>query len=126
MEFLETAYRSKHVAFFKKIIYVFVETKCTFLLIVFALSSVPLNSCICIFYPVKVWWSQCNHLLTIQKFYIILRKCIYVFLTVLIKNSYYFPTSYSICCLVFVTERECVFCAVRTESLIVIHDKHSL
>jgi hypothetical protein len=49
--------------------------------------------------------------------YILPTQCIYVFCVDLRTNSDYFPVQHR---LVFITETECVYCAVRTEYLNII------
>ena len=55
----------------------------------------------------------------IQKFYFLLTQCIYVFGTYLIIKSDYFPIQRLL--IIFLSERERVYCAVRDESLNVVH-----
>ena len=57
------------------------------LLILFAVSSYPLNRYMCILYPLKHGGLSLATVITIQKFYILPRKCIYLFLMVLIKTT---------------------------------------
>jgi len=56
------------------------------------------------------------HQFNIQQFYVLPTQCIYVFCVDLRKTA--IISLYSINRLVFVTETECVYCAVRNECLI--------
>jgi hypothetical protein len=62
--------------------------------------------------------TSCTTKFDIQKFYILPRQCIYVFCMDLRKTP--IISLHSINWSVFITEEECVYCAVRTESLNVI------
>ena len=55
------------------------------------------------------------HHFNIQQFCVLPTQCIYVFCVDLRTNSHYFP--YNINWLVFITETQCVYCAIRTGSL---------
>ena len=55
------------------------------------------------------------HQFNIQQFYVLPTQCIYVFCVDLRTNTDFSP--YNINCLVFITETQCVYCAVRTGSL---------
>jgi len=57
----------------------------------------------------------CTTRFDIQKFCVLSTHCIYVFCMDLRTSSDYFRTQIN--WLVFITETECVYCAVRTESL---------
>jgi len=52
------------------------------------------------------------HQFNVQQFHVLPTQCIYVFCVDLRTNSEYFPVQ-----LVFITETECVYCAVRSGSL---------
>ena len=52
------------------------------------------------------------HQFNIQQFYLLPTQCIYVFCVDLRKDSHYFL--YNINWLVFITQMQCVYCAVRT------------
>jgi len=54
----------------------------------------------------------------IQQFYVLPHSCIYVFCVDLRTNSDY--SLYSINWLVFITQTDCVYCAVRTGYLYII------
>jgi len=55
---------------------------------------------------------------SIQQFYVLPTQCIYVFCVDLRTNSDYFPIYVSRSnWLVFIMEKECVYCAVETESV---------
>ena len=58
------------------------------------------------------------HQFNIQQFYVLPTHCIYVFCVDLRTNSHYFPIQHYLTG--FITETECVYCAVRTESLNII------
>ena len=53
------------------------------------------------------------HQFNIQQFYVLPTQCIYVFCVDLRTNKDF--SLYSINWLVFITETECAYCAVRTE-----------
>ena len=61
----------------------------------------------------------CTTRCKIKKLYVLPTQCIYVFCVDLRTNSDYFL--YNIKWLVFITEAECVYCAVRTGPLNIIH-----
>ena len=54
----------------------------------------------------------------IQQFYVLPTHCIYVFCVDLRANSHYFPIHHKLTG--FITEKEKVYCAVRTGSLYII------
>jgi len=56
------------------------------------------------------------HQFNIQQFYVLPTQCIYVFCVDLRKAA--IISLYSIKWLVFITEKECVYCAVRAELFI--------
>jgi len=58
------------------------------------------------------------HQFNTQQFYVLLTQCICMFCVDLRTNSDYFPSNIN--WLVFITETECVYCAVRTASLCII------
>ena len=60
------------------------------------------------------------HQFNIQQFYVLPTQCIYVFF-LWISEQTAIISLYGINCLVFITETECVYCAVGAEYLIVIH-----
>ena len=60
----------------------------------------------------------------IQKFYILPHKAFMGFVWISSQTAIISP--YSIKCLVFVTQAECVYCAVRTESLNIIQGETNL
>jgi len=59
------------------------------------------------------------HQFKIQLFYVLPTHCIYVFCVDLRTNSHY--SLYNINCLVFITQMQYVYCAVRTGCLCIIH-----
>jgi len=64
------------------------------------------------------------HQFNIQQFYVLPTQCIFVFCVDLRTNSHYFP--YNINWLLFITNTQCVYCAVRTGSLTVIQFKFTV
>ena len=66
----------------------------------------------------------CTTRFNIQKCHVLPTQCIYVFCVDLRTNSDYFPIQHYL--VGFITETECVYCAVRTGSLYIIQANFSV